>query len=269
MAARRVGQPDPPRRRRHVRFYSRFTFANGWGPPSAELNRLIAEDIADRRANTRAIVVVYKGKLVAEGYGDRLNRFNKFIGWSMTKSVNAALVGILTGQGRLDIHANAPVRVRPSDVSFSPFLLFCLISSRDFVHFNSLICDARSLSLPPQEWASVSDERHNITVHNMLQMASGIAWLEGLNIPIGLYMADGDCAGYYGGQKLRDPIGSTFEYSTGCSTMLARIVHENRVQAGLTNFEWAREVLFRKVRSIRCLGSPPSGVPLSFCLICS
>lgn len=43
----------------------------------------------------RAIVVVHDGRIVAEAYGQGFSKETPLLGWSMTKSVNAALIGRL------------------------------------------------------------------------------------------------------------------------------------------------------------------------------
>jgi CubicO group peptidase (beta-lactamase class C family) len=53
----------------------------------------------------RAVVVVKDGRIVAEAYGPGFNENTPLLGWSMTKTVTAALVGILAGEGRLDFGA--------------------------------------------------------------------------------------------------------------------------------------------------------------------
>lgn len=49
----------------------------------------------------RAIVVVHGGRIVAEAYADGFSQAVPLLGWSMTKSVNAALVGRLMQAGAL------------------------------------------------------------------------------------------------------------------------------------------------------------------------
>ncbi len=56
---------------------------------------------------TLAIAVVYNGNLIAEKYIYGYNENTRFHGWSMTKSVTSALVGILSGEGKIDIKAPA------------------------------------------------------------------------------------------------------------------------------------------------------------------
>jgi CubicO group peptidase (beta-lactamase class C family) len=64
---------------------------------------------------TRALLVVYRDQLIAERYAEGITVDTPLAGWSMTKSVNAALIGILEGQGKLDIQAPAPVPDWASD----------------------------------------------------------------------------------------------------------------------------------------------------------
>jgi CubicO group peptidase (beta-lactamase class C family) len=53
--------------------------------------------------NMRAVVVVHKGRIVAEVYGDGFGPEIPLIGWSMTKTVNAALVGRLMLEGKIAV----------------------------------------------------------------------------------------------------------------------------------------------------------------------
>ncbi len=49
----------------------------------------------------RAVVVVHDGRIVAEAYGEGFSAATPLLGWSMTKTVNAALVGRLVQAGAL------------------------------------------------------------------------------------------------------------------------------------------------------------------------
>ena len=55
---------------------------------------------------TRALLVVYDGQVVAEKYAPGLNMYTPLQGWSVSKSITAALTGILVEQGKLDINAS-------------------------------------------------------------------------------------------------------------------------------------------------------------------
>ncbi len=60
---------------------------------------------ADNNAghDTRALVVVHDGAIVAETYADGIDANTQLLGWSMTKSVNALVLGHLEMLGKIDI----------------------------------------------------------------------------------------------------------------------------------------------------------------------
>jgi len=76
-------------------------------PASPALDRVVAAAFLepDRRRlrRTRAILVVQDGRIVAERYAPGFGEATRFAGWSMTKSVLGALVGVLVGEGRLSL----------------------------------------------------------------------------------------------------------------------------------------------------------------------
>jgi len=51
----------------------------------------------------RAVVVVHDGRIVAEAYGQGFAASTPLLGWSMTKSVTAALVGMAIKDGKLSL----------------------------------------------------------------------------------------------------------------------------------------------------------------------
>ncbi len=60
-----------------------------------------------RLRRTRAVVVVQHGHLIAERYAPGFDRDSRFSGWSMTKSVMSALMGILESDGLTSLDAKA------------------------------------------------------------------------------------------------------------------------------------------------------------------
>lgn len=65
---------------------------------------------------TRAIVVIHRGKLVAEGYKDEFRADTKQVSWSMAKSVTQALVGRAVHLGLIeDIDAPMPTPFEAGD----------------------------------------------------------------------------------------------------------------------------------------------------------
>lgn len=52
---------------------------------------------------TRAVVVLYKDHLLAEQYADGFNKDSRLLGWSMTKSITNAVLGVLHRQGKISL----------------------------------------------------------------------------------------------------------------------------------------------------------------------
>lgn len=61
----------------------------------------------------KAVVVVHDGHVVAERYAPGYGMDTPLLGWSDTKSVINALIGILVREGELSVHLPAPVRAWP------------------------------------------------------------------------------------------------------------------------------------------------------------
>jgi len=102
------------------------------------LNKVFEEQDPDHLQGTRAVVIVYKGKIIAERYAQGFNRDTPLIGWSMTKSVINALVGILVQMNLLHLE---------DDHLFD-------------------------------EWSDEGDPRSKITLDQLLRMSSGLKWDE-------------------------------------------------------------------------------------------
>jgi CubicO group peptidase (beta-lactamase class C family) len=153
------------------------------------LNGSLKENDPKYFAGTRAIVVLYDGKLVAEKYAAGYNRHSKMLGWSMTKSVTAALIGILVKEGKLQ----------------------------------------PSLPAPVPEWKDPSDSRHAITLANLLHQASGLQFEEnydGASNATNMLFRKADMAAYTASMPLKDKPGSVFYYSSGNSNIISRIVRK-------------------------------------------
>jgi hypothetical protein len=78
-----------------------------------QLNKIVAsafeEPGPDKLRRTRSFVIVYDGQIIVEKYTDGFDENSKLTGWSMSKSITNALIGILVKKGALDINQPAPV----------------------------------------------------------------------------------------------------------------------------------------------------------------
>ena len=80
----------------------------------ALLDRSMTVPEPDDLERTHAIVIVQRGRIVAERYAHDVEPDDTFLSWSMAKSITSALVGILVRQGRLDISQPMPVDEWPA-----------------------------------------------------------------------------------------------------------------------------------------------------------
>lgn len=71
----------------------------------------VEDDPSGRDRNTRAVVVIKDGRLVAERYAPGFGPDTPLLGWSMAKSVAGAMVGRLVADGRLSTEDDG---LRPS-----------------------------------------------------------------------------------------------------------------------------------------------------------
>ena len=163
------------------------------GIDAARLRSLIEDSFTEpdpalpRR--TRAIVVVHGGRIVAERYAEGFGPASRFTGWSMTKSVTNALVGILAGRNALDIDAD---RLRP-------------------------------------EWSSPGDPRAAITLHDLLTMSSGLGFDESYAptgaVPRMLFDSH-DAAATAAASPLAHEPGTVWSYSSGTSNIISALVRD-------------------------------------------
>jgi CubicO group peptidase (beta-lactamase class C family) len=63
----------------------------------------ILDDPALQGPGMRAIVVVQNGRIIGERYGEGFTAATPLLGWSMTKTVNAAIIGTLVRDGKLKL----------------------------------------------------------------------------------------------------------------------------------------------------------------------
>jgi len=151
--------------------------------------------------DTYAVVVVHRGRLVAERYGGTLPRFDgpgrpvapdtPLLSWSVAKSMLHAVIGMLAGDGLLD--------------------------------------PARRADVPA--WSTPDDPRRAITVAHLLAMRDGLDFREDYEDPdasdvMQMLWGSGqaDMAAFAADRPLAAPPGTRYSYSTGTSMVLSGIV---------------------------------------------
>jgi CubicO group peptidase (beta-lactamase class C family) len=162
-----------------------------------------------------ALVVMQAGHVVFERYGHQPDTLfgpggpvtvdTTLVSWSMAKSITHAAVGILVGEGRLQLDAPAPV----------------------------------------PEWQGTDKE--SITLQHLLNMRSGLEFVEDYvddSVSHCLEMLYGagkdDMAAYAASQQLLHAPGSFWNYSSGTTNILSRIVGDV-VSAGSDDRQGATE----------------------------
>lgn len=195
-------------------------------PPGVDRGRLtqaleaaFTEERPEAPKKTRAVVVVYDGRIIAERYAPGFDVKTPLLGWSMAKSVTSALVGILVRQGRLDLEAPAPVA----------------------------------------EWRSPGDPRGAITLAQLLRMESGLAFEEvylPLYDATAMLYGSADFAAYAAAKPLAAPPGTVWNYSSGTANIVARIVRQTVEREGLRAEEFMRRELFDPIGMASALIEP-------------
>ena len=170
------------------------------GAPPAALEALVDELFADeeRYGTTYAVAVVQGGRLLLERHGGALPHFDRppepvephtpLLSWSMAKSVLHAGVGVLVGEGRLQL--DAPAGVPGWDDDRAAITLDHLLQMRDGLAWTEDYVDA-----------GISD---------VIEMLFG--------------SGQPDVAAYAEARPLLHSPGSVFNYSSGTSNIVAAIL---------------------------------------------
>jgi CubicO group peptidase (beta-lactamase class C family) len=139
--------------------------------------------------NTLAVLVLHRGRVVSERYAEGITPQTRLPGWSMTKSVTATLVGILEGDGIVDVHA-------PGAIS---------------------------------EWRGTEDPRADITLDQLLRMTSGLDITEdqsGADPNSRMLFNVPDAAAYAAGRRLQTEPGKHWEYMSGNTVLVSRAISQ-------------------------------------------
>ena len=142
-------------------------------------------------AETRAVLVLHGGRIVAERYGPGYHENTRFVSWSMAKTVTGVMIGLMVSDGRLRLDESVPIPA----------------------------------------WQRPGDPRGEITLRQLLQMRSGLRHTEAgdpiyKSDEVRMLFLDGrdDMAAYAEAQPLEAEPGRKWEYSSATTVILADLV---------------------------------------------
>ncbi len=78
-----------------------------------KLNKAL--DDAFKQGKTRSVLIAYDTLAMFERYAEGFDKDSKILGWSMSKSITSALMGILSKEGKININTPAPIKEWAND----------------------------------------------------------------------------------------------------------------------------------------------------------
>jgi CubicO group peptidase (beta-lactamase class C family) len=167
--------------------------------------------------NTRALVVVYRGRIIGERYAVGIPRDMPHLSWSQGKSITAALIGVLVQQGELTLDQPAPI----------------------------------------EAWSMPDDPRRQITIADLLHMSSGLDFNNyGLGNPNSLTTANHHFRIYFDGINVFEhavsrpsavPPNTRWRYLNSDPLTLGRIVRETVEGRGESYHAFPWTALFDRI----------------------
>jgi CubicO group peptidase (beta-lactamase class C family) len=164
----------------------------------------ILDDTALTGPGMRAVVVVKDGRIVGERYGEGFSDKIPLLGWSMTKTVNAALIGTVVKAGKMSVDDTGLFASWKAD-------------GRGAISLADLMAMASGLQFS-EDYGDVAD------VTRMLFLES-------------------DMAGFAEAKPLVDEVGKVFSYSSGTAVLLSRL-WQDALGDGDKALAWPRVALF-------------------------
>lgn len=179
---------------------------------AAALDRAFAEPARPPYRRTRAVVVMKAGRIIAERYADGIGPETPLLGFSMTKSVISALIGVLVRQGKLRLDGPAPVVA----------------------------------------WKDPDDPRHAITVDQLLRHTAGLALGSSLQASLGsafepvnrMKFVETDMAAYAASIRLETAPGTAWNYHDGNFMILSQLIRNAADGEPADALRFARRELF-------------------------
>lgn len=179
---------------------------------AAALDRAFAEPDRAMLRNTRAVVVVKDGHVIAERYADGVGIDTPLLGFSATKSVISALAGILVRKGALKLHE--PVSIAA--------------------------------------WQGADDPRRAITLDHLIRHTAGLALGSSLSASLAsalepvnrMKFVESDMAAYAESMPLETAPGSTWNYHDGNTVILGHVIRQASGGSASKMMRFARQELF-------------------------
>lgn len=169
---------------------------------------------------TRAMAVLYQGRLIAERYAPGFGPDTRHVSWSMGKSITSALIGTLVRDGHFSIHDRAPI----------------------------------------EGWSSPDDPRREITIANLLNMSSGLQFLRAQDdeehFDRGWTTLDDHMYIYFGGidvfahsvsRPLEFPPNTVWRYRNSDPLTLGKIVRQTVEANGDNYLTYPQRALFDRI----------------------
>jgi len=178
----------------------------------AALDRAFAEPDRSTPRNTRAVVVLKDGHIVAERYADGIGIDTPLLGFSATKSVISALAGILVRKGALKLHEPVPIAA----------------------------------------WQNPDDARRAITLDHLLRHTAGLALGSSLQASLAsalepvnrMKFMESDMAAYAESMPLETAPGAAWNYNDGNTVILGHLIRQGAGGSAAKMMRFARQELF-------------------------
>jgi CubicO group peptidase (beta-lactamase class C family) len=178
----------------------------------AALDRAFAEPDKATPRNTRAIVVMKDGRVIAERYADGIGIDTPLLGFSATKSVMSALAGILVRKGALDLNKPVPIAA----------------------------------------WQGADDPRSAITLDHLLRHTAGLALGSSLSASLAsalepvnrMKFMEANMAAYAESIPLETAPGTAWNYHDGNTVILAHVIRQAAGGSASDLMRLARQELF-------------------------
>src|SRR3990172_7070763 len=187
------------------------------GVDQEKLDAAVALAFKDPKSLTAAFVVLYKGQIVAERYGEDAHRDMQLESWSMGKSITAPLIGLLIQEGALSLDQPAPVPA----------------------------------------WQAEGEPRKAITVGNLLNMSSGLHFTaprdpdysEDKGYPDHMFIYTGavDAFEYSYSKPLQFPPGTVGRYRNSDPLTLGYLVRRIVTERGEDYLTFPQRALFDRI----------------------